>query len=97
MNVLWIMADQLRYDYLGCAGHPGIRTPNIDALAARGVRFDRAYVQSPCCGPSRMSAYTGRYCRSHGATGNGVPLHGAVAALLRLNRGRNCHANADSL
>ena len=74
MNVLWIMADQLRYDYLGCAGHPGIRTPNIDALAARGVRFDRAYVQSPCCGPSRMSAYTGRYCRSHGATGNGVPL-----------------------
>ena len=73
-NVLWIMADQLRFDYLGCAGHPHLKTPNIDALAARGVRFDNAYVQSPVCGPSRMSAYTGRYVRSHGATWNGLPL-----------------------
>ena len=73
-NILFIMADQLRFDYLGCYGHPSIRTPNIDALAARGVRFERAYVQSPICGPSRMSFYTGRYVRSHGATWNGVPL-----------------------
>ncbi len=74
MNVLWIMCDQLRFDYLSCAGHPSLETPNIDALAARGVRFDRAYVQSPICAPSRMSAYTGRYCRSHGSTWNGFPL-----------------------
>ncbi len=73
-NVLFIMCDQLRYDYLGCAGHPHLKTPNIDALAARGVRFDRAYVQSPICGPSRMSTYTGRYVRSHGSTWNNVPL-----------------------
>ena len=73
-NFVFIMADQLRFDYLGCYGHPTIRTPNIDALAARGVRFDRAYVQSPICGPSRMSFYTGRYVRSHGSTWNGVPL-----------------------
>ncbi|MCI5112284.1 MAG: alkaline phosphatase family protein [Marivita sp.] len=73
-NILFIMCDQLRWDYLGCAGHPSIRTPNIDALAARGVRFDRAYVQSPICGPSRMSFYTGRYVRSHGSTWNMVPL-----------------------
>ncbi|MDC0739546.1 sulfatase-like hydrolase/transferase [Cognatishimia sp. SS12] len=73
-NVLFIMCDQLRYDYLGCAGHPTIRTPNIDALAARGVRFSRSYVQSPICGPSRMSTYTGRYVRSHGADYNNVPL-----------------------
>lgn len=73
-NVLFIMCDQLRYDYLGCAGHPTIRTPNIDALAARGVRFNRSYVQSPICGPSRMSTYTGRYVRSHGADYNNVPL-----------------------
>ena len=73
-NIVFIMADQLRFDYLGCYGHPTIRTPNIDALAARGVRFDRAYVQSPICGPSRMSFYTGRYVRSHGSTWNGVPL-----------------------
>jgi arylsulfatase A-like enzyme len=73
-NVLFIMCDQLRYDYLGCAGHPHLKTPNIDALAARGVRFERAYVQSPICGPSRMSTYTGRYVRSHGSTWNNFPL-----------------------
>ena len=60
-NVLFIMCDQLRWDYLSCAGHPTLQTPNIDGLAKRGVRFTRAYVQSPICGPSRMSFYTGRY------------------------------------
>ncbi|MAV48274.1 MAG: phosphonate monoester hydrolase [Alphaproteobacteria bacterium TMED89] len=74
MNVLWIMADQLRWDYLSCAGHPHLHTPNIDALADKGLRFTNAYGQSPLCGPSRMSAYTGRYVRSHGATYNRVPL-----------------------
>jgi arylsulfatase A-like enzyme len=73
-NILFIMCDQLRWDYLSCAGHPRLATPNIDALAARGVRFTRAYVQSPVCGSSRMSFYTGRYVQSHGATWNGVPL-----------------------
>ncbi len=73
-NVLWIMADQLRFDYLSCNGHPHLQTPHIDALAARGVRFTNTYVQSPVCGPSRMSAYTGRYVRSHGSTWNGMPL-----------------------
>lgn len=73
-NVLWIMADQLRFDYLSCYGHPHLHTPHIDALAKRGVRFTNAYVQSPVCGPSRMSAYTGRYVRSHGSTWNGMPL-----------------------
>ncbi|MEQ9811971.1 MAG: alkaline phosphatase family protein [Azospirillaceae bacterium] len=73
-NVLFIMCDQLRWDYLSCYGHPHLETPNIDRLAARGLRFTRAYVQSPICGPSRMSFYTGRYVQSHGATWNGVPL-----------------------
>ena len=73
-NVIWIMCDQLRYDYLGCTGHPTLKTPNIDALAKLGVRFSNAYVQSPICGPSRMSFYTGRYMRSHGSHWNGWPL-----------------------
>jgi len=73
-NVLWIMCDQLRFDYLGCTGHPTLKTPNIDAMAKRGVRFSNAYVQSPICGPSRMSFYTGRYMRSHGSHWNGWPL-----------------------
>lgn len=73
-NVLFIMADQLRWDYLSCYGHPHLDTPNIDRLASKGVRFDRAYVQSPVCGPSRASYYTGRTVFSHGATWNQVPL-----------------------
>ena len=73
-NVLFIMCDQLRWDYLSCAGHPHLDTPNIDRLAGMGVRFDRAYVNAPVCGPSRMSFYTGRTVFSHGATWNYVPL-----------------------
>ncbi|WP_377194632.1 sulfatase-like hydrolase/transferase [Ruegeria meonggei] len=68
------MFDQLRWDYLSCYGHPHLHTPNIDRLAAKGVRFDKAYIQSPICGSSRMSTYTGRYVHSHGASWNGIPL-----------------------
>lgn len=74
MNVLFIMADQLRWDHLSCSGHPYLQTPNLDALARRGVRFSNAFVNSGVCGPSRMSFYTGRYPVSHGATWNRVPL-----------------------
>ena len=73
-NILFIMTDQLRADYLSCTGHPSLETPHIDGLAARGVRFTRAYAQSPVCGPSRMSFYTGRYMFSHGSHWNNVPL-----------------------
>ena len=74
MNILFIMFDQLRFDYLSCAGHPHLHTPHIDSIADMGVRFTRAYVQSPVCGASRMSSYTGRYASSHGAQYNGYPL-----------------------
>lgn len=74
MNILFIMYDQLRFDYLSCAGHPHLHTPNFDRVAAMGVRFTRAYCQSPICGASRMSFYTGRYVSSHGAQWNGFPL-----------------------
>jgi len=59
-NIRFIMFDRLRWDYLSCAGHPHLQTPNIDALAKEGVRFNRAYVQSPVCGASRMSFCTAR-------------------------------------
>lgn len=74
MNILFIMYDQLRFDYLSCAGHPRLHTPNFDRVAAKGVRFTNAYVQSPVCGGSRMCYYTGRYASSHGAHWNGFPL-----------------------
>ena len=73
-NILFIMCDQLRWDYLSCNGHPHLETPHIDSLAAKGINFTEAFVQSPLCGPSRMSFLTGRYVHSHGATWNGVPL-----------------------
>ncbi len=73
-NILFIMYDQLRHDYLSCAGHKSLHTPHMDRLAAMGVRFANTYVQSPVCGASRMSFYTGRYVSSHGAAWNGFPL-----------------------
>lgn len=70
-NILFIMCDQLRQDYLSCYGHPVLETPNIDSLAERGVRFTNAYCQAPICAASRASFYTGRYMSSHGVMGNG--------------------------
>ena len=91
MNVLFIMADQLRWDHLACAGHPYLRTPNLDALARRGVRFTQAYVNSGVCGPSRMSYYTGRYPSSHGATWNRVPLSVGEVTLGEYLRDQGLH------
>ncbi len=74
VNIFFVMYDQLRFDYLSCAGHPHLETPNFDRVARMGVRFTNAYCQSPICGASRMSFYTGRYPSSHGAQWNGFPL-----------------------
>ena len=73
-NILFIMCDQLRADYLSCYGHPFINTPNIDKIAKMSVLFRHAYCQAPLCGPSRASFYTGRYLASHGASANADPL-----------------------
>jgi len=65
VNILLVMYDQLRFDCLSCAGHSYLETPNFDRVAARGVRFSNTFVQSPVCGASRMSFYTGRYVSFH--------------------------------
>ncbi|MGH9719353.1 MAG: sulfatase family protein [Bryobacteraceae bacterium] len=75
-NVLWIMADQLRFDCLGANGNRLIRTPNLDKLAALSANFQRAFVQSPVCVPSRVSYFTGRYPHSHKNRVNYTPLDG---------------------
>lgn len=58
-NVLLLMADQWRFDYLGCAGATWVKTPNIDELASRGMRFTHCHVNSPVCTPSRISLASG--------------------------------------
>ena len=70
-NVLIITGDEWRADALGCAGNPIVQTPNIDALAARGVRFENAYAPAPMCVPSRVSMLTGQVARAHGCASNG--------------------------
>ncbi len=69
-NVLFILADQHRADCLGCAGHPAARTPHLDALAARGTRFDAAFCNAPVCTPSRYSLLTGLLPFQHGGLSN---------------------------
>jgi arylsulfatase A-like enzyme len=69
-NILWIIADQLRADHVGFGGNRVVRTPNLDALAARGTVFDRAYVANPICMPNRCSMLTGRMPSAHGVIFN---------------------------
>lgn len=70
-NLLFILIDDLRYDGLGCTGHPFVKTPNIDRLAREGARFTNAFVTTPLCSPARGSFLTGQYVHKHGVTGNG--------------------------
>ncbi len=74
MNILFITADQWRGDCLSALGHPHLKTPNLDALAADGVTFKHHYAQATPCGPSRACLYTGMYMHNHGSILNGTPL-----------------------
>ena len=73
-NIILFMADQLRFDALGCYGNNQIHTPNIDRLALNGSIFDNHFVQNPVCSPSRCTVLTGRYPKNHGTRDNGIPL-----------------------
>ncbi|NLT70827.1 MAG: sulfatase [Verrucomicrobiaceae bacterium] len=88
-NVLFLISDDLN-NYLGCYGDPRAKTPNIDALAARGVRFERAYCTFPLCGPSRNAILTGLYPNSNGILANSqifrqtIPSHHSLSQAFRL-------------
>ena len=73
-NVLFITADQWRADCLSRLGHPCLKTPNLDRLAARGTLFKAHYTQATPCGPGRASLYTGLYLHNHRCVVNGTPL-----------------------
>lgn len=74
MNILFITADQWRGECLSMLGHPHVKTPNLDRLAADGVFFRRHYAQATPCGPSRACLYTGMYMQNHRSILNGTPL-----------------------
>ena len=74
-NMLWIMADQLRHQALGCNGDPNARTPNLDRLAAEGTVCETAISQCPVCMPFRAGLVTGQYGHV-----NGLRVHGDLLA-----------------
>ncbi|MGP3971025.1 sulfatase-like hydrolase/transferase [Streptomyces sp. 6N223] len=85
-NVLLVQADQFRWDCLGAAGHPDVRTPHLDRLAADGVRFAEAFCPLPICTPSRYSLLTGLYPHQHGGWTNHSTLPPALDTFPRALR-----------
>ena len=80
-NFLVIMTDQQRADHLGCYGNPIVKTPTLDTLAARGIRFDQFYVSNPICQPTRAALATAaRRARAVGEAGarRGLVLGGTA-------------------
>ena len=69
-NVLVVLVDDLRWDEIGCAGHPFVRTPGIDRIAREGARFRNAFCTTPLCSPVRASLLTGQYAHHHGIIDN---------------------------
>src|SRR5918912_1305037 len=78
-NILFINSDQHSKRVLGCYGNPVVKTPNLDALAARGTRFANAYCPTPICVPSRASLATGRYAHKIESWDNARPYIGTEA------------------
>ena len=77
-NLLIILSDQHHPRMMGCAGHPLVRTPNMDRLAARGTRFSSAYTNCPICVPARASLATGRYVHEHHCWDNAIAYDGSL-------------------
>ncbi len=77
-NVLFIMSDEHNRNFMGAAGHPVVQTPNLDRLAASGVRFTDAYCNSPICVPSRASFHTGRHVHEIRFWDNAIAYDGSV-------------------
>lgn len=75
-NLLVIMSDEHQSRAMGCAGHPFVKTPNLDRLAARGMRFTNAYTPSPICVPARAAFATGRYVHQNRLWDNAMPYTG---------------------
>ncbi len=86
MNILLVTLDQFRGDCLSSAGHPVVRTPNLDWIASQGVRLARHYSQAAPCGPGRACLYTGTYQLNNRVVGNGTPLDNRFDNIARAAR-----------
>ena len=75
------ISDDHGTDFVGCYGNKTIRTPNIDALARQGTRFDMMFAASPTCAPSRSVLYTGLYPARNGAMGNHTSCRPGIKSL----------------
>jgi arylsulfatase A-like enzyme len=92
-NILWYCSDQQRWDTIRALGQAAIETPTLDALAARGVAFERAYTQSPICTPARASFMTSRYPATHHVYRNGnawFPAHERLVTRIFADAGYDC-------
>src|SRR5436309_1367205 len=85
-SFILFITDQQRADFLGCYGHPVLRTPHIDSIATKGTLFSRFYVASPVCMPNRASLMTGRMPSVHGVRSNGIPLSMQAVTFVELLR-----------
>jgi arylsulfatase A-like enzyme len=87
-NILFVFADQLNYNALGCNGNRMVRTPNVDRLAREGVVYDRAFSACPICSPYRAQILTGRYAHANGVIDNEYALCEGQATLAHALKGR---------
>jgi arylsulfatase A-like enzyme len=90
-NVLFVITDAHRADFMSCAGHPMLKTPNLDKLAKEGVRFTNHFCTNPMCLPNRASMVTGVYPNVHGVRSNGINLRQDIPTIIEIIRKRGWH------
>jgi len=83
-NIVFVLSDNQRWDFMGCAGHPFVRTPHLDRLAEQGILFSNAFVTTSLCSPSRASFLTGQAARTHGVRNNLTPWNDERVTFLEL-------------
>jgi len=91
-NIIFFFSDQQRWDTCGCYGQPLPVTPNLDRMAAEGVRFENAFTCQPVCGPARACLQTGKYATEVGCFRNGIALPLDAVTVARLLRGAGYEA-----
>jgi len=90
-QVVFILGESVRADMLNCYRQTGLKTPNLDRLAAGGTKFDRAYNCQPVCSPARSAIFTGLYPHTNGVWGNSMPLGDTVHTIGQHLHDRGVH------